>query len=119
MSEAKKSEKELAYEILIGVQRIMKGPGKRYWTMTHTRIDPAGHFVDTHKCSVGGDQYWSPAWMTYDPNGPALIIFTTFCYVDTVLLTIDLNDPKSLTRSYLREQFKRAIAIYVEKCGKT
>ncbi len=114
-----KNEIELAYEVLIGVQRIMKGPGKRYWTMGYYRFDEeTKQHYKTHKICVGGDRYWSPAYMYYDPHGPALVIYGVFEGKDNELLRIDLTNPQSLTRRNLRECFKKAVERYAEGCRK-
>ncbi len=116
MSEAHQSEIDLAHQILVGVQRIMKGPGKRYWTMGYSRFDhKTEKVVRTHRIAVGGDSYWTPAWMYYDPNGPSLVIYSEFGSSEVELLRIDLTNPRSLVRSNLRACFKKAIERYAEK----
>lgn len=116
MSVLNKAEKEFARDLLFGVQKILKGPGKRYWVELHHRLDQkTGSMVETVKMPVGGDRYWSPAFMYYDPHGPRLVIATVIASRDVELVRIDLNYPRSLVRAYLREQIKRAIERYAEE----
>lgn len=114
MSVLNKTEKEFAHDLLIGVQKILKGPGKRYWLETYYRRDDSG-MVETYQMPVGGDRYWTPAHMYYDPHGPALVIYTIIASRDIELVRIDLNYPRSLVRAYLREQIKRAVERYAEE----
>lgn len=116
MLDSTKNEKEMAGELLIEIQKIIKGPGKRYWLMDHTRITGDGRFVETHKTYAGGDKYWTPAWMTYNPEIPSIELFNTFNHIHVVLMNIDLNHPKSLTRAYLRAKLKEVLILYIAKC---
>lgn len=117
MPQTTTSEMETAREILLGVQRILKGPGKRYSLNHHVRVCPKTRkIIETCKFVIGSS-YCSTTYMYYDPDGgPDLVICDCVGGDPNVeLLRINLTYPRSLVRAYLRERIKTAIGIYADK----
>lgn len=111
-----------ATRVLKEVLCILKGPEKKnkvfHYLKDYYRPETNGVTRTLQACVIG-DLRWAPVWMTYNPKIPALELITEHNSVVSVggpvLLTIDLNHPRSLVRAYLREQIKKSVEVYSER----
>ena len=108
MADEEPNAVEAARVILTGIHALLKSTTKLPWLYKHPHHCQDGS-VETLCLPISSRCYRTTAWdvyIIYSPFGPSLEFKISDRDVPRVLYTLDLANPKSLTRSVLRNAIK-------------